>query len=295
MSILEDDEIYGILINDAGFTQARVYAPLDPTLDGQGSSAMLLTTLSYGNQQEEPAAIPAYAALIAPFARRNYYREAVKRLQELAKQLRARFGGIRSDFRIFCNSRAIPERRFAIAAGLGDLGRNGLLITDEAGSLCVIAAMTLPYAPKADTHADKALANDFPRCAACDPKRPPCMAACPTGALRGDGTLDRARCIQWYASGNEETVPPDVARVWGQRLYGCTLCQDACIHNRRPIQGVLSELGVLPAYLDARELLSMSDEAIKARFKGTALGLSWLGPKAIRRNASLALRHTGFC
>ena len=295
MSILEDDEIYGILINDAGFTQARVYAPLDPTLDGQGSSAMLLTTLSYGNQQEEPAAIPAYAALIAPFARRNYYREAVKRLQELAKQLRARFGGLRSDFRIFCNSRAIPERRFAIAAGLGALGRNGLLITDEAGSLCVIAAMTLPYAPKADTHADKALANDFPRCAACDPKRPPCMAACPTGALRGDGTLDRARCIQWYASGNEETVPPDVARVWGQRLYGCTLCQDACIHNRRPIQGVLSELGVLPAYLDARELLSMSDEAIKTRFKGTALGLSWLGPKAIRRNASLALRHTGFC
>ncbi|MDR1326242.1 MAG: hypothetical protein LBK00_09435 [Treponema sp.] len=294
MSILGDCEIYtGVLAGDAGFTQARVCAPLDPALDGQGSPALLLITLSYGNQQEEPPAIPEYAALIAPFARRNYYREAVKRLQELAKQLRTRFGGIRSDFRIFCNSR-IPERPLAVAAGLGSLGRNGLLITDEAGSLCVIAAMTLPYTPEGDIHADKALANDFPRCAACDPKRPPCMAACPTSALRGDGTLDRARCIQWYASGNEETVPPDVVRVWGQRLYGCTRCQDACIHNQRPIQGVSSEIGVLPAYLDARELLSMSDEAINARFKGTALGLSWLGPKTIRRNASLALRHTGF-
>jgi epoxyqueuosine reductase len=150
--------------------------------------------------------------------------------------------------------------------------------------------MTLPYALDDSANFVGAV-GDFPRCAACDPKRPPCVAACPTGALRGDGTLDRARCIQWYASGNEETVPPDVARAWGQRLYGCTLCQDACIHNQRPIQGVLSGEGVLPAYLDARELLAMSDEAIKARFKGTTLGLSWLGPKTIRRSASLALRH----
>ncbi|MDR1399595.1 MAG: hypothetical protein LBJ41_06725 [Treponema sp.] len=296
MSILEDYEIYiDTLDNVAGFTQARICAPLDPTFDGLDASSLLLITLSYGNQHEEPPSIPEYAALIAPFARRNYYREAVKRLQELAKQLRTRFGGLRSDFRIYCNSR-IPERPLALAAGLGSLGRNGLLITDKAGSLCVIAAMTLPYAPKSvSTGADKALAKDFPRCAACDPKRPPCMAACPTGALRGDGTLGRARCIQWYASGNEETVPPDIARVWGQRLYGCTRCQDACIHNQRPIQGVVSNLGVLPAYLDTRELLAMSDEAIKARFKGTALGLSWLGPKAIRRNARLALRHTDFC
>jgi epoxyqueuosine reductase len=294
MSILEGYESISILAGDAGFTQVRVGAPLDPALDGLGSPSTLLITLSYGNQQEEPSSIPEYAALIAPFARRNYYREAVKRLQEIAKQLRARFGGRRSDFRIFCNSR-IPERPLAIAAGLGSVGRNGLLITDEAGSLCIIAIMTLPYTLEGNTNVGKALANGFPRCTTCDPKRPPCMVACPTSALRGDGTLDRLRCIQWYASGNEETVPPDVAQVWGQRLYGCTLCQDACIHNRRPIQGVSSELGVLPAYLDARELLSMSDEAIKDRFKGTALGLSWLGPKAIRRNAYLALRRIGFC
>jgi epoxyqueuosine reductase len=259
---------------------------------------MLVTALAYGNQHEQTATVPVYAALIAPFARRNYYREAVKRLQGIAKQLRARFGGAKADFRILCNSRT-PEKPLAVDAGLGSLGRNGLVITGEAGSLCVIAAMTLPYALEdcanfvdgANKVGDTNKVGDFPRCVACDPKRPPCVAACPTGALRGDGTLDRARCIQWYASGNEETVPPDIARAWGQRLYGCTLCQDACIHNQRPIQGVLSNEGVLPAYLDARELLAMSDEAIKARFKGTALGLSWLSPKAIRRSASLALRR----
>jgi hypothetical protein len=33
----------------------------------------------------------------------------------------------------------------------------------------------------------------------------------------------------------------------------------------------------------------MSDAEIKAKFKHTALGLSWLGPSALRRNAALAL------
>jgi epoxyqueuosine reductase len=270
---------------DAGFARVRIGGPLDPAFDGLGAPAMLLAALPYGKQGEEPEPLPAYAALIAPFARRNYYRETVARLQETAKRLRARYGGRRSDYRIFCNSR-IPERRLAVEAGLGSLGRNGLVITEEAGSLCVIGAMTLPY-PLGG--AASVPVEPFPRCAACAPEWPPCAAACPTGALRGDGSLDRVRCIQWYASGGGEAVPPDVVRAWGRRLYGCTCCQDACIHNRRPIQGVVSERGALPAWLDARELLSMSDEAIKTRFKGTAMGLSWLGPNAIRRSATLAL------
>jgi epoxyqueuosine reductase len=118
------------------------------------------------------------------------------------------------------------------------------------------------------------------------------MAACPTGAVRGDGSLDLKRCIQWYASGKEAAVPPAVAEKWGRRFYGCTCCQDACVHNRRPIRGVETVRGFLPAALNLEELLARSDEEIRARFKGTAMGLSWLGPGAIRRNARYALGAT---
>ena len=84
-------------------------------------------------------------------------------------------------------------------------------------------------------------------------------------------------------------VPAAVAENWGQRLYGCTNCQDACVRNRRPIPGAETSLGPLPPYLDGRELLSLTDEEITARFKGTALGLSWLGSGGIRRNIRTAL------
>jgi epoxyqueuosine reductase len=292
---------------DAGFVRVRILAPFEPDSLANGpqapktgrpipdnyrpgASSALAAALSYGNQPlegETPSggAVPPGACGIAPFARRNYYREAVRRLQVLAAAFRARYGGTRSDYRIFCNSPA-PEKPLAHACGLGALGRNSLIITPEAGSLIIIAAMTLPLA----LETDEPIAADgaFPFCGACRREQPPCKAACPTGAVRGDGKIERERCIQWYASGNGVTVPPEVVRHWGRRLYGCTACQDACIQNRRHISGARTNEGPLPAYLDCRELIAAQDEELKARFKGTALGLSWLGPEGIRRNARLA-------
>ncbi|MDR1955298.1 MAG: iron-sulfur protein [Treponema sp.] len=279
---------------DAGFVRVRILAPFDPSATPgvpeqyrAGAPSLLIAALPYGNMHE-PLPFVAGVAVIAPFARRNYYREGVQRLQRLGSDVRSQYGGKKSDFRILCNS-PVPEKPLALAAGLGVLGRNGLISTPEAGSLSIIAAMTLPFPLEGDG-LEPGIRSDhpFPRCVGCDPVCPPCVAACPTKALPGDGTLDRKRCIQWYASGHGTEIPPVVVRNWGNRLYGCTECQDACIHNQGPIQGVASAEGPLPAYLDPLALLSLSDGELKARFKGTALGFSWLGPQGIRRNAHLA-------
>jgi epoxyqueuosine reductase len=108
--------------------------------------------------------------------------------------------------------------------------------------------------------------------------------------LTGGGRVDLTRCIQWYASGNGTEIPPAVLTAWGNRLYGCTDCQDACPHNRRPIRSAETSIGSLPAYIDMRMLLALSDAEIKEMFRGTAMGLSWLGPRVIRRNAEIVLR-----
>jgi epoxyqueuosine reductase len=260
----------------AGFSRARFLSPFD------AASSLLVVALPYGNREDEEGEVPVYAGRIAPFARRNYYREAVKRLKTLAAELRGG-GGKKPDFRIFCNSR-LPEKTLAALCGLGTPGRNGLLISPNGGSLFVIAALTLPMLLENDPPE-----SSFAPCRDCDPGEPPCKRACPTGAQRGDGTVDLRRCIQWYASGKEERIPGEVARRWGRRLYGCTLCQDACPCNHPPIAGVETGEGPLPAWLDCRELLGASDGEIRARFKGSAMGLSWLGPAAIRRNAEMVV------
>jgi epoxyqueuosine reductase len=262
---------------DAGFVAPRILNPFNPKEKSRNPAPSLLTVaLPYGNQQEriEP---PPDSVVIAPFARRNYYREAVKRLQKIASVLRTDYGGTKADYQILCNS-PIPEKPLAAGSGTGSLGRNGLIITAEAGSLVILAAMTLPFAPDSDPPS-----TSFALCSACKPPFP-CAASCPTGALAGDGTLKLNKCIQWYASGYGESVPDEVLRFWGKRLYGCTNCQEACIHNRKAIQGVDTSEGVLPAYFNAQELLALSNDALRALFKGTALGGAWLKPEALRRN-----------
>jgi epoxyqueuosine reductase len=278
----------------AGFIRARFLAPFVPPAGTvpenyrEGTPSLLTAALVYGNRfPESPPERPGERrAYIAPFARRNYYREAVKRLQVLAGEFRARFGGKKAAFRILCNS-PVPEKPLAIASGLGVPGRNGLVLCAEAGSLFVIAALTLPY----ELPGDEGEREGFPLCAGCNPRRPPCARACPTGALRGDGKVRLSRCIQWYASGHGGEVPAPTARRWGSRLYGCTDCQDACPLNRRPLEGTETGEGVLPAFFEPGELLKLEDGALCARFKGTALGRSWLTQAVLRRNAELAARQ----
>jgi epoxyqueuosine reductase len=283
---------------EADFVCARILALSSPAETPATNyrldiPCLLVTALAYGRGETSPCLVPELpdgGLAIAPFARRNYYREAVKRLQRLARDFRDHYGrknpeyALKRHYRIFCNS-PVPEKPLAAACGLGVMGRNGLIITPEAGSLVILAALTLPFPLEGDRPlTGEALAS----CEKCGPA-PPCMAACPTGAVRGDGNINLEKCIQWYASGNGESIPSEVAAKWGKRLYGCTACQDACICNSRPVSAAASSEGILPPLLNGYELLKQSDEELKARFRGSALGLSWLSPAAIRRNIRTAL------
>jgi epoxyqueuosine reductase len=285
------------IAKDEGFINPRILFPFTPNFfsdisqnDDESSSSLLVVALPYGNdlEKDDEKADSPYFGWIAPFARRNYYKEAVKRLGKVSLKIRLKYGGEKSSFRIFCNSQ-IAEKPLAEESGLGCVGKNSLIITKDAGSLVILAAMMLPF----ELESDKAEPKRLGYCRGCDETNPPCKTACPTGAIIGDGTIDLEKCIQWYASGNclqcEMQIPQEILSHWENRLYGCTNCQDACPHNRRSIKGTETDRGALPAYVDVRKILTINDEEIKAFFKGTAMGLSWLGPKTIRRNAKIIL------
>ncbi len=55
---------------------------------------------------------------------------------------------------------------------------------------------------------------------------------------------------------------------------------DSLLTDKEQVPGAWAELGFLS---------SASDGEIRAWAKGSALGFSWLGPQAIRRNARIAL------
>jgi epoxyqueuosine reductase len=272
---MQDAEELTALALAEGFCRARVLCPAP----GGGDGSLLVAALPIG--QVAAGEAPAGYAEVAAFAGKNYYREAVIRLKRIASVLRG--GGKKADWRIFCNSRA-PEKKFAVDSGLGVIGRQGLIITPEAGSRHLIAALTLPF--RAASGATPPAG--FSPCARCPRENPPCAAACPTLAVLPEGGIDRSRCIQWYASGNEAHIPAFVRRRWGRRFYGCEECQRFCPWNARVPPAAECSRGTVERFIDTAEFLALDDEGIRAKLRGTALGLSWLSPAALRRNARMA-------
>jgi len=80
-----------------------------------------------------------------------------------------------------------------------------------------------------------------------------------------------------------------VEAVWGNRLYGCDSCIEVC-PRFRPDPGARTALGLLGPGLPASWLAEAGEAEIRARLRGSALGLGWMPIEAFRRNAELALR-----
>jgi epoxyqueuosine reductase len=58
-----------------------------------------------------------------------------------------------------------------------------------------------------------------------------CVAACPTRALKGDGTIDPRRCISYLSYYGPGLTPRELREPMGVCVYGCDRCQNVCPRN----------------------------------------------------------------
>ncbi len=246
------------------------------------------------------ATAPGALAIIARFARANWYSELAARLKDAASRICRRLRAEGRDpgprlaagrqWRYFVNSR-FPEKRLALEAGLGELGLHGLVMLPSHGSAAVLGLLLLPKSASC-LLGDAAfvapyVAGEAPRFSpACESCRA-CIAACPTGALGHDGSFEREFCLQHWSS-VAGSLPSSVEAAWGDRLYGCDSCQEAC-PKFRPDDAARTTRGVLGPGLPAAWLISRPEAEIRAALKKTALGMSWISIEALKRNARLAL------
>jgi epoxyqueuosine reductase len=262
-----------------------------PQISVLGQGTFLIAALScYPREQDDASAPGDPHALIAPFARRNYYGEAVSRLKTVVRILCRDHGLSKQALRIFCNSR-LPEKPLARLSGLGSFGKNTLILIPGLGSLFVIAGLFLPSPVTGIT--------DYPRPSGDLPPTGPdvrfdlcgscraCQDTCPVGALPEAGRLDEKRCLQALCT---ETVPFSEAfrRAWGFRFYGCQSCQEVCPHNRALSLETQTNLGVLGPSLSLKRLLSLSFLELKEVVRRSALDRSWIPPRTLLRNALIA-------
>jgi epoxyqueuosine reductase len=249
--------------------------------------SVLMVAMPYA--ADEPAAdhapsqagTPPIPVRIARYARGpDYHRVIWDRLSALRAWLEQQIPECVA--RGVCDTAPLLERDFARRAGLGWFGKNTMLIDKRAGSYFLLGALLTdqdftPDAPFTAQH-----------CGTCTA----CLDACPTDAFPAPGVLDARRCISYLTIELRGSVP-DALRVGiGDWLFGCDVCQEVCPWNRRAAAGhpALAARSELLA-LDPIELLGLSDEEFRRRFRGTALFRSRRA--GLLRNAALVLGNVG--
>lgn len=180
-------------------------------LDGEGARTLIVTLFAYQDNVHPAEGVP----YIAHYALGQDYHDVLRRrLKTVIGQLRPRFGG---KWRICVDSAPLMERYWAARAGLGVIGDNGCLIVPGVGANFFIATIvTTAQMPTDDP------VEGTSHCLGCGR----CVWACPTGALRGDGSVDARRCISYLTIESHDDIPADIPT--GNTLYGCDVCRRAC-------------------------------------------------------------------
>ena len=179
---------------------------------------------------------------------------------------------------VACDTKPLAERAFAARSGLGWVGKHTNLISPGAGSFVFLGEIVTSL----DLEHDAALKKT---CGACTR----CIPACPTGALRGDYTIDATRCISDLTQ-RTDAIPHELRPLIGTWVWGCDICQDACPPNARAhvrgaqTSGPHAHAAAAP---DLVKLLHLRSGEFKRTYQPTAMG--WRGAAVLRRNAAVAL------
>ena len=239
-----------------------------------GARSVVCLGKRYARPDEELSGI---APMIARYARgRDYHNFVKKRLRKLAVFIRGLTEG--AEARALCDTEPLLERAWAARAGLGFVGKNGMVITPGMGSYLMLGEVVTNLELVPDTPIAE-------RCGSCTR----CLDACPTAAFPAPFVLDARRCISYLTIEASGAPAPDLRAPSAEHLLGCDVCQEVCPFNRTapPPMDRTRDFAPLDEHRarTLTEIVTMDEAAFDAMTLGTPLRR----PKraGLARNAAL--------
>jgi len=149
----------------------------------------------------------------------DYHFVIKEKLKELLYTIQTEIGEVRG--RAFVDSAPVLDKAWAAKSGLGWIGKNSNLLTQQVGSFYFIAELVVDL----DLEYDHATTDHCGTCTAC-------IDACPTEAIVSPYIVDGSKCISYFTIELKENIPTEMKGKMDDWIFGCDVCQDVCPWNR---------------------------------------------------------------
>ena len=216
---------------------------------------------------------------IAKYNVGNFYYDVKLKLKKIVD-----FINQKADFKYKSKNKScyvsLAEKPIAQRAGVGWYGKHGIIITERFGSWVVLGEIITEL----ELGTDECFQRDCGDCTIC-------IDSCPTKAIVSPYVIDRTKCLQ-FISERPMKVPLDFREVWGDKLYGCTICQEVCPKNYKvKPKKYRPEYGYIGSRIPLIPLLQITEAEFKNYFAYNQIAMR--PREVIKRNAVLALGNIG--
>ena len=166
----------------------------------------------------------------------------------------------------------IPLRLAAMKAGLGIVRKNNFFYT-ESGSWVFLEALLIDQELELK---ETCKLQECPKTCTC------CIKACPSGSLSSPYTMNPITCVSFLTSfGDHSLHNNSIYQTFGDWIYGCDACQDACPMNKGKWHETYDFPNVdeLSKYLTPEKIMEMDEgyyqEQIQPKFFYLGLNDLW--------------------
>jgi len=258
---------------DLASMRKRIEERLNPAAVVPGAQTVIVLGIPYGPGEASAPPRPT----IARYARGRDYHYAHR---DRMRVLRGRLLALDPTLRTYAcvDAGAAMEKAWAERAGLGFIGKNGVVISRSYGSWFTLSLMVI-------NRPVDAYDKPHPRlCGTCDK----CLAACPTQAFPSPGVVDVRRCLSYHTVENRAVIPVDLRANFGRQVFGCDVCQEICPFNQGELPpGDLRQAARPLGHMTATEMASLSQAEYDLLASGTPMRR--IGYNGLRRSACLSL------
>lgn len=203
----------------------------------------------------------------------DYHKKMNILLNNLATELKKH---VDFEYEICVDTSPLIDREICKNAGIGNYGKNSMLINERYGSFINIGYLLTSLEIECTEGQNN---NDI--CKDCEL----CIKSCPNKAIFKEGGINTTRCVS-YLTQTKNYISLEYRKSMKNQIYGCDVCQIVCPKNKINSEKQ-SNIDTSKLIIDLEELLNLSNKEFLNKY-GNLSG-SWRGRNVWKRNAIIAI------